>query len=264
MICRTLRDARRLNLGAGIVMRLLLFQLGGTAMELAGLAALVPVFQFIQSKGDVVALTTKFRWWRGLQLIYGELGVPLNLASLLAVTMGALLLRQGFVYVRLRYKAIVREGLVARTRAEGFARYLAADIAYQDHYNAGRIVNDLTTELSRSADHLFSGITLIGFGIIFSFYVAALVGVSGSLTLLALGIFGLAMLAVRGQLKKAEAVSREIVEANQTMSVFLIERLKLARLVRLAGMSNANPNRCVALLIGSVTGLCECSLCWPT
>ncbi len=247
MIRRVFREAGRLEMPAIAIVTLLFFQLASTAMELAGLAALVPVVQFIQAGGDVAKLVVDYRWWQYLVDAYAAISLTVSLGWLLATSMVALLLRQGFVFARLRYQARVREGVMARTRAQGFAAYIRSDVNYQDRYGAGQVVNDLTTELSRAANYIFSAIALIGVGIIFLSYLVVLVGISAQLTLIALTIFAVAVFAMRGQLRKTELVSREIVEANQNMSTFLVERLKHARLIRLAGSEAAEINQMVTL-----------------
>ena len=137
--------------------------------------------------------------------------------------------------------------MIARRRAAGFACFISADNAYQERHVIGRLVNDLTTDLTRAIEYVFSSVALAGFAIIFLIYLGALFGISAPLTAVALIIFGITLYAVRGQLRKTETVSQEIVDANQNMSAFLIERLEHARLVRLAGMEAAESTQMSAL-----------------
>lgn len=233
-----LRDIERFGLPVGSVVTLLAFQLASTAMELAGLAALVPVFQFVQADGNLTKLVAENSWWSTLVRAYNAIGLDVSLAVLLLTSMTALLVRQGFVFARLRYQAALKEGLVARQRAEGFRRFIAATTDYQDNDDGGRVVNDLTTELDRAVHYVLSSVTLIGIGIIFAIYVCALLSISIPLTGVAILVFGLAGIALRGQLIKTEKASKEVVKANQAMSEFLVARLKTTRLIRLSGMED--------------------------
>lgn len=235
MIAQAFRDARRFRLPPRGILILLFFQLGSTAMEVAGLAALVPVLQYIQADGNVAQLVADHTWWQVLRDVYGAVGLTITLEILLATSLLLLLLRQAFVFMRLRYQAWLRETLVAESRSRGFDAYIHADAAWQDAHSAGEMVNDLTTELARAVQYLFASVALIGVGVIFLVYLATLFAISVPLTLIALCIFGVAVFAMRGQLRKTELVSKEVVEANQKMSGFLVERLNHARLVRLAG-----------------------------
>ncbi|MEM8970665.1 MAG: ABC transporter ATP-binding protein [Pseudomonadota bacterium] len=233
------RDIARLNLPLRSALILLLFQLVGTVLELAGLATLVPIFQYVEAEGNVAQLVLEHNWWQELIDGYAVFGLEPSLGALLITCLVALLLRQAFVFTRLRYQAALKEGLAASTRAAGFRSFVAATTEYQEQHNAGLIVNDLTTELDRAIQYLLNSINLIGIGIIFIVYVAALISISFVLTLVAMLVFGLAALAIRNQLMQTEKVSREIVQANQNMSAFLVERVKTTRLIRLSGMEHA-------------------------
>ncbi|MCY4239108.1 MAG: ABC transporter ATP-binding protein [Rhodospirillaceae bacterium] len=235
MVFQFIRDANRLGMPGSAILLVLFLQFASTVMELAGLAALVPVVQYIQAEGDVAELVATHRWWQYLVGMHGVIGLTISLVSLLATSMAALMLRQLFVFARLRYQAWLKEGVIASARAKGFAAFIEADISFQDRYDIGQVVNDLTTELGRAVEYLFSSIMMVGVGLIFAVYLVVLVEISTQLTMLTLVIFAIALFAIRGQLRKTEAVSREIVEANQSTSSFLVERLKLARLIRLAG-----------------------------
>lgn len=243
MIREVFNSARRLGLRARSVFILLTFQLGGTVMELLGLATIVPVFQFLQLDGDLSALASSYDAWALLIEFYRFFGLDVSLVLLLAMTMVSLILRQVFVYVRLVHQARLRERLLASIRANGFSYYLGADLTYQESDDAGHIVNDLTTDLNRAVENVFSGVVLIGYGTIFTAYVSVLSFISGPLTFLALGIFGAVAFVIRRLMFESGVVGAQVTEANRSMSSFLVERLKLSRLIRLAGTKELEANR---------------------
>ena len=226
---------------------LLLLQLAGTVMELLSLLILLPVFQFVQAKGDVATLVAQNRSWRVLTAIYDFLGLAPALSSLLVTSFFFLMLRQSFVYARLRYTAWVSQALIADVRASGFRRHLMANTEYQDNEEAGTIVNDLTTEVQRGADFLFSTIMLKGMFVVLAVYVASLLAISVPMTLTALMVFGIALFALRGPMRQTAVVGEEVVAANQHMSSFMVSRLDLARLIRLAGTERAETAQMDAL-----------------
>lgn len=227
--------ATSFRLKRAVIFVLLAFQLSGTVMEVLSLAILLPVFQYVQAMGNVEALAAQHREWRILVSVYSSLGLSLSLITLLFTSFVFLMLRQGLVYARLRYQAWAKETLVADVRAVGFRHYLSADTAYQDREEAGTIVNDLTVDLQRGADYVFAGIMLAGLLTVFAVYLVGLFTLSVPVTLTALVVFGVAVGALRGPMGKSETVGAEVVQANRRMSSFLVERLKLAKLVRLAG-----------------------------
>ena len=236
---RLLDEARRMQLARRDVAGLLALQLISTVIELAGIFTLLPVFQYIQAEGDVAALVAKHDEWRMLTEAYALVGLPVTLATLLSTSFTFLLMRQAVMYIRSIYHVRVREGTVARVRALAFERFLHVSGAYQDRNSTGKIVNDLTTELARSADYLFGRLYFAGLVIVISAYAVSLLFISTGMTAVAVLLFGAALMVLRGQMRKSEVVGREVSHANADASGFLVERLKTARLIRLSGMESA-------------------------
>jgi len=239
MIAKLIRESALMGLPRRTVFLLLSLHLLGALMELSSLVILMPVFQFIQSSGDLAALAAENRHWRWLIDIYAIVGLLPSLASLLITSLFFLLLRQIVTYLRLLIQAFAKESMIARLRAGAFEQYLHADIAYHDRAESGGLINDLTTDLQRASDYIFGQIMLVGVVCVAIVYVCGLFALSVPMTFTAIFIFGLALFILHTQIIKSEIAGREVVQANQRMSAFLIERLRLARLVRLAGMERA-------------------------
>ena len=248
MYHRLFHEARLMHIGRRRVLAVLGFYLAGTVMELFSLVMLLPVFQYIQADGDTVALAAKHWHWQMLNDTFALVGLSSTLGVLLCTSFAFLMMRQVFYYVRMIVQAASKERSIARVRCATFDRYLYADTSVQDRAQAGSLVNDMTTDLRRAADYLFGTITLAGLIVIVGVYVASLFALSVPMTLTALVVFGIALLALRSQLRKSEIAGREVVEANQGMSTFLVERLKSVRLIRLAAMEDVESDR-----MGSLT-----------
>lgn len=240
-------EARQFTLPRRVVIALLSFQLIGTVMELFSLLLLLPVFQFVQSGGDVAGLLEQHRHWSWLMTAYNFVGLGPTLGPLLSSSFAFLMLRQIFTFVRLRYQANAKETMISTIRAGAFDKFLYANSDCQDQVEAGGIINDLTTDLQRAADYLFGSIMLIGMIVVFCVYVIGLFTLSLQMTITALLVFALAAFALRTQMKKSVATGADVVQANQRMSTFLVERLRLARLIRLAGMEPAETKQMRAL-----------------
>ena len=255
MYARLIRQAALMSLPGRTVALLLSLHLLGTLMELSSLVILMPVFQFIQSGGDLIALAAENKHWRWLIEAYAIIDLSPSLASLLITSLAFLLLRQISTYIRLLIQAFAKESMIARLRAEAFRNYLHADIAYHDQAESGGLINDLTTDLQRAADYIFGEIMLAGVIIVSLVYVGGLFALSVPMTVTAIFVFGSALFILRTQIKKSEVAGREVVQANQRMSAFLIERLRLARLVRLAGMERAESDHMQGLTTRQRDGL---------
>ena len=237
-----LADARRFQLAPRVVAGLLALQLLGTAVELCGIFTFVPIFQLIQADGDLASLTDLHWQWQLLIDAYAAVGLRVTLATLLCTSFAFLLLRQIVVYVRLLYQVSAREGVVARVRVLAFERFLHVSFAYQDRTPTGEIVNALTVELGRATDYLFNRLFLAGMVVVAAAYGLSLLFVSADMTLVAVLLFGAAFFMLRGQMTKSARIGREVTRANNEAGGFLVERLKTARLVRLAGMEQAEGN----------------------
>jgi|TARA_Y100000994_G_C15693785_1_gene442569 subfamily B ATP-binding cassette protein MsbA len=238
-----IKEAGEMHLPRKTVALLLSLHLLGTIMELSSLIILMPVFQFIQSGGDLVSLAGENKYWNWLIDAYSIIGLMPDLATLLVTSLVFLLLRQVFTYIRLLAQAFAKESMITRMRADAFENYLHADISYQDKAESGGLINDLTTDLQRAADYIFGEIMLAGLLIVSAIYLIGLFVLSVPMTFTAIAIFGLALLILRTQMKKSDVAGAAVVQANQRMSAFLIERLHLSRLVRLAGMERAESDQ---------------------
>ncbi|HKJ61903.1 MAG TPA: ABC transporter ATP-binding protein, partial [Hyphomicrobiales bacterium] len=220
----------------------LALHLAGTLMELMSVLILMPIFQFIRMDGNVESLMASYSYWRVMNEIYRGIGLPISLATLLFTSFAFLVLRQGFVYFRLRWNAWAKETVIASTRARAFERYLRAEASYHDNERAGSIVSDLTVDLQRGIDHIFGHVSFVAYSLILIVYIGSLLAISVTMTLIAVAVFGTALLALRPLLRRSEQAGTEVVQANQSMSRFMVERLKAVRLVRLAGMESADIN----------------------
>ncbi len=232
-------SAEATHFGRKSVLALLTFQLGSVLIELLGFFSLIPILQYLQNDGDVAGLLTKHDHWRALRDFYGMVGLPLRLELLLVSSFVLLVLRQSFVFARLRYMAYVQTRAIAQMRLEIFLAFIGARTDAQEKHATGVIVNDMTTELNRAASYLVALVTLYGSAILFVFYMCAMLFLSPSMTVAALLVFGSAVLLLRTQMVKSGKIGQLVTDSNQRMSSFLVERLQQVRLIRLAGMENA-------------------------
>ncbi len=218
---------------------ILALNLVATFLEGAGLAMLLPVFQFIQANRDIAVLTQQSRAWSLLVNAYGLLNLPVTLSTLLGTSFLCIVSRQVFVYVRLLYVARVVEALVCDARNLAFQRFLQASTAYQGREAVGGIVNDLSTEVRYAVGSLASVIAFVGYVLLVLFYLGLMFALSWAMTVAAVGVLLLSLVVLRGLLQRSGGLSRALTAANQEMSAFLVERLKSARLVRLSGTEEA-------------------------
>lgn len=234
-----LARARRLGLPWRTAAVLLTLQCSAILFEGLGVGLLVPVFQFMQSHGDLAALEASGRHWRVLIDLFRQVGAVPGLGALLLISFVAIALRQALTYLRQSYKASTQLRAVHVLRARIFKRLLNSRTAYHDEATAGSIVNDLTTEIYQATNLLFTVVGIIGSILLILFYLVAMMVLAPSLTLVTLVIIGLSAALLGPFFRRTRALSRSLTAANEAFSTFLVERLRSLRLVRLAGMERA-------------------------
>jgi subfamily B ATP-binding cassette protein MsbA len=228
------RHARMLGFSASKVLLVLSLHVAGVAFESAGLATMLPVFQFIQASGNTAALVAEYSYWSYILAGMSAVGLPLGLPSLLAVALALVVARQATVFLRLVVVAHLRYGLLRDLRLHAFQRCLAANLGYLDRHLTGSIVSDLTIDLQRAVECVFISIFLVGTIALGLVYVGVLIAMSPAMVLGSLVAFLLLMGLFNRLFAHSTAIGRTLTETNQSMSAFLIERLHFARLIRLS------------------------------
>lgn len=210
-----------------------------TFFEAIGITIFLPIFQFIRLEGDIEALRESGRVWEIMVDTLDSIGITPDLAGLLLFAFSCFILRQLFLYVRVSYGFRIMMALRKRIIDDGFQRYFAATMAYQDSVPVGTLVNTLVTEGRLSASALMAPITLILHIIISATYLGIMGGLSLEMTAMSVAIFVLTALVLGRWIKHVERLSRLVTKSNSEMTSFLIERLRSPRLIRLSGTTDA-------------------------
>ncbi|MHA1538367.1 MAG: ABC transporter ATP-binding protein [Alphaproteobacteria bacterium] len=234
-IVEWLRSMRYLGARARKIVVLLGLQLLAAVFEGIGVGMLLPVAQFISQKGDLGALVQAGPWWRYLIEFFAMAGIPVSLGALLGFSFAAILGRQVFAFAAAAYRIRSREGDIHAVRARAFAGFLAARTNYQEEAPIGEIVNEIVVEAGRAVRALYNTIMVTGSLLLFVVYFSGLMWVSPEMTLASLGILGVSALAMVPLVRKTGDVGERITKYNQHLARFLVERLKLAHLIRLSG-----------------------------
>ncbi|MSP68176.1 MAG: ABC transporter ATP-binding protein [Alphaproteobacteria bacterium] len=235
-----LMDGRRvLGVGAAVALNVLGLNLLGTLLEGIGISILLPVFQFIQAGGQLEKLMADSQLWQTIVAGYARVGLPVNLAVLLATGFLAILGRQICTYFRVVYAMRMQRAITRDVRNRAFARYLRTSLAYQERTALGDVVNDLTTELDRAVVATFGAINIVGNVLLVLAYFALLLPISPVMTGSATVLIAVAVLMLQGVIRPSRAVGDMVAVANRDASTFLVDRLRATRLIRLSGSAAA-------------------------
>ena len=214
---------------------LLALQIGATVFEALGVASIVPILDFINTSGTPEKAAQSSRSWAILLDTTRAVGLPVSFGLILVFAYAAILVRQVFMYVQSVYSAFVINQLILTLRKRGLQAFFSAGEQYRSSSANGEIANDLTVELQNAASCLTAGVRTIGFSIMLVGYVVVMFLLSPSLSLAAIGITGVVAVSLAYVTRRIRVIGRDVVQANQNVLGFLIERLATARLVRLSG-----------------------------
>jgi len=232
---------RSINLGLSrkAIITLISLSFFSTLTEVFGVTMFLPIIQFIQFDGDLNLLTEDTVIWSYLIDIFNMFNVTPALEILLAVSFSLFLFRQIFVYFRVIYNANISQYITKKQRTQMFDAYLHADSSYHDKMPVGNLVNVMTTEVNRAVNGIMAPTELVVLFVMLTGYITVLFLLSWQMTAASIIILMLTVAIPFFWIKKSKQAGRDFVEANTSMSEFLVGRLHSPRLIRLAGVENA-------------------------
>jgi len=228
---------RAQNLGLSLLDIIVLIVLSVIAItsEIFGLGIFLPIFQYIRFEGDLNALSGSSTLWQYVIHYFDYFNVKISLAPLLLIAFSLFLFRQIFTYLRLIYYAKTSEYLTQKLRIRMFNGYIDADTSYHDQMPIGGFVNLISTEIVRAVNALMLPLELFVYIIMMFGYMFVLMLISWEMTILSIVVLLIAALVPKIWILKSKATGHEVVNANTSMTDFLVGRLKSPRLVRLSG-----------------------------
>ncbi len=212
---------------------LFFFSLAVAVSEGLGVSLLYPVLQYVSRGIEVFTQKDSSTIWNLFTSMIDHLHLPHNLATLLAICLIPILLRQIFFYVNFSYAARVQYHSVAGLQTQCFENLSKADLSFFEKTSKGRLTSSITLESVRSGILLFiifqilSGAVLLG---AYSFFIFLL---SPKLTLMAFGTFLIIEFLIKRQIRISEKFGEEVSEKNDQFGHLINEKLETIRLTRL-------------------------------
>ncbi len=222
-----------------VIIILILLSLISTAVEILSIGMFLPIFQFVRLDGDLNALVADSSLWQYVINGLTYAGLDLSLQTLLSISFSLFICRQIFTYFRLVYVSTIRQRITQIQRNRMFTQYIDANTTYHDNNTLGSLVNIVLKEIDEAIMAIMAPTGLIVYFAMFSGYIFMLLFLSWEMTLISIIVLFVAMLAPNVWIKKSTIIGRKLVDANTTMSEFLVGRLRSPRLVRLAGTEQA-------------------------
>jgi ABC-type multidrug transport system fused ATPase/permease subunit len=210
-----------------------------TISEALGLGLFYPIFQYINAEGDVSVLLEQSGIWKYIILFVSMIGMDISLGILLVFSFIAFFGRQFFMYIRSVYSAKISKYLEMQLSKKLFKNYLLADMEYYDSMPIGVFANIITRETVAATAAIMSPIEIATHAIMLMVFFSMLLLVSWEMTLASVVVLIIASRIPRAWIQQSEKIGMNLVNTNNYLTAFLIDRLKSPRLVRLAGTKNA-------------------------
>jgi ABC-type multidrug transport system fused ATPase/permease subunit len=229
----------RLGLKIKSTLFLVALSLLATITEIFGVGMFLPIFQYIRVDGDVNNLIDGFPMWGYAVDFFNMLNIDISLVVLLIFAFIFFSLRQFFNYLRIIYRSKMGQNLTRMLRNTLFERYMDAKTEFQDRTTLGEFVNIVTTEVDHSILGIMAPLELVVLLILTLFYTIALTFLSWQMTLISFVVFLVVSYIPRIWIREGAQIGRKLVDANTSLSSFLVGRLKSPRLARLSRTENA-------------------------
>tara|TARA_B100000315_G_scaffold73785_1_gene67577 strand:+ start:597 stop:2369 length:1773 start_codon:yes stop_codon:yes gene_type:complete len=214
---------------------LVLLDISQVAFEGVSVAMLLPIFELFISGGDPANLENPSIFWRVLNEGFAYLGLDVSLRTMSIVTFSAIVMRQLFKYASTVFRARLRNNYIRDAQMAIIRSVFGANISYFDRGSTGDLINDLVNESAHAVGIIFILIASLNTFFLLAVYGGLLTSLSWQLTAMSAGIFVFVSLPMRGLIRKSRESGENRLVASRGLTSFLVERLRLVRLLRLSG-----------------------------
>lgn len=239
MVRKFLEHADLLGFRRRWIALILVLQFASVLFEGIGIGMFLPILELITSGREPADLAADSALWRVLVDAFQVIGLEPTLGPLLGAAFLAFLLRQAFMAAKLLSLNTVKFTFMRDVRRQAFGKFLAADLAFHDRVSPGEFTNELTTELTNATGALIAYVNYVGQLTVCAVYGVGLFILAPTMTLATFAIFGVTALLLSGLIRKSRAAGKQVTAANQSLSKFLLERIRSIRLIRLSAMERA-------------------------
>jgi ABC-type multidrug transport system fused ATPase/permease subunit len=234
IIIQWFQRSKKLSLNKKPIFLLIGMSLMATITEIFGVGIFLPIFQYMRMEGDLQSLVSNAPIWQYVINFFNFIHIQISLAVLLITSFLFFLIRQVFNYFRIIYESKISQKLNKKLRDVIFDSYLDSNSEFQDSMPVGSLVNVITTEVNHAVLGIMAPLKLFVLLVICICYVIAMAFLSLQMTLVSVVVLLVVSRIPRAWIRASTIVGRKIVDANMSMSFFLVQRLKSPRLARLS------------------------------
>ncbi len=233
------KSAQKFGITKRIILTLFLMSAMSTLFELISVSIFLPIFDLLQGENATSLNSGDNRFIAQLTSILRDIGIDLNLGSLLILVFLLFGVSRFVIFYATKFNSKITNTHIKLLRDKLFEAYMFSNSDYHDKNPIGDLTNTVSTEAKnaitgamRPVNFSVSLISIIG-SIILLFLL------SYKMTFIAIIMIIFSMAVPIRWVKETANVSRRITKSNKWASSFIVDRIRSARLVRLAGTEQA-------------------------
>ncbi|MBT5399936.1 ABC transporter ATP-binding protein [bacterium] len=233
------KSAQKFGITKRIILTLFLMSAMSTLFELISVSIFLPIFDLLQGENATSLNSGDNRFIARLTSILRDIGIDLNLGSLLMLVFLLFGVSRFVIFYATKFNSKITNTHIKLLRDKLFEAYMFSNSDYHDKNPIGDLTNTVSTEAKNA---ITGAMRPVNFSV-------SLISIIGSIILLFLLSYKMTSIAIImiifsmaipiGWVKETANVSRRITKSNKWASSFIVDRIRSARLVRLAGTEQA-------------------------
>ena len=215
--------------------------------EIISIGMFLPVFEYMSADGDINILLNEGLYWKYIINASEYVGYSLSLGFLLTLVILAIIVRQVIVYFVTLYDAKIAFKMLQRGKIKLFDAYIGSTMEAIEEVRAGDIINLISIEINNMRRGLMAplGLITIFFQILSLSYVSLLL--SYQMTFFSFVLIIFTALLPSYWLKTSLRLGYLFTNANKELSLFLTQRIKHPRIIKLLSIMGKEGKQLVEL-----------------
>ena len=215
--------------------------------EIISIGMFLPVFEYMSADGDINILLNEGLYWKYIINASEYVGYSLSLGFLLTLVILAIIVRQVIVYSVTLYNARISLEMLQRGKIKLFDTYIYSTIEAIERVRIGDIINIISVEINNMRRGLMAplGLITIFFQILSLTFISLLL--SYQMTLFAFILIISASFLPSYWLKVSLRLSYIVTNANKELSLFLTQRIKSSRIIKLLSLMDKEGKKLIEL-----------------
>jgi len=234
LVYKPLVRSKELGFSYSSLIIMFLINLGKTLFELISIGLMLPIFQFMENKGNRDALLENGEHWKYIYNISEYLNINLNIGHLLIIVFCMLLVRQVLGFIYMYYQGIKKAISIKYIFDQAVKCIFNAQLYYFDKVNRGEIVNDLTTEAEKCVTGIIKIIQFLCLIVLLVMYLITILYVSNESIIFVIISLGICLMPFRPIIAKSKTIGKNITYLNQKIVSRVINFIESVRVVRLS------------------------------